>query len=212
MERTPDLVVCRIALQSGQEAGYQFARELSEHQELSTIPVLLVADELSEDVIRRASTSGAKSVLPWPLTVDALRMRVSVYLIDKLATVSSKVLSLSSAAQFAAQFVGEDESQAPTESEQKIHLAQQLLARVLHNLKTSALLDVVDLEDVPQVLGEITKAICVDPRVITTALEQVRAGKVESSALESGAQAKPAEKPEKSVVLDLDSAFGLSKK
>lgn len=42
----------------------------------------------------------------------------------------------------------------------KINLAQRILAKVFVNLKSSSLLQIVELEDVPRVVFEITRTVC----------------------------------------------------
>ncbi len=51
-------------------------------------------------------------------------------------------------------------AQPPTEFEKKLQIAQQILAKVLYDLKTSHLLQVVDFEDVPRVVSEVTRSVC----------------------------------------------------
>lgn len=189
----PELILSRASLQNNPDGGYRFAAELARHESFSKIAVLLIAEELNEAVIRQASQSGARSVLPWPLSVEALRKRLGHYLsLEQYGRAASTGAEDSSS--------GSVLVELESEAQRKLQYAQQLLARGLLNFKTSALLDVVDYEDVPQVLLEIIRAVCQDagePRLKQPESEEPQVG--DSTA--SGSK----------VELNLDAIFGLSK-
>lgn len=79
---------------------------------------------------------------------------------------------------------------------EKLLYAQQLLAKVLHNLRTSALLDVADMEDVPRIVLQMTRTVC---------------GIREESKIEPGRskeeQARAEIKSDAAISIDLDSLF-----
>ena len=79
--------------------------------------------------------------------------------------------------------------------EAKLKKAQHLLAMVLHNLKTSNLLDVVDLEDVPGIVLQMARNVCGEAK--EEPQPEVSPGTSESKGAD--------------VSLDLDSVFGLKK-
>src|SRR5258706_6982722 len=70
------LVLCAAAFAADPEGGFRLARELSGHESLSSIPLLLVSEQLTEEVIRKATAVGARTLVPWPITVDSLRARL----------------------------------------------------------------------------------------------------------------------------------------
>ena len=57
LEATPRLVLSFTKIGTDESAGYRFCRELQNHPTLSTMPVLLFSNELTEIVIRQASES-----------------------------------------------------------------------------------------------------------------------------------------------------------
>lgn len=164
IESQPVLILCAAAFANDSEAGFKLATELSNHESLSTIPLVLVSDQLSEDVIRRASAAGARSLIPWPLSADALQVRLRPLLGDQLGQPTPSAVR-NETKPVAEELPTADVPIVPLAPSEDAHaakfqLAQRLLAKVLHNLKTSALLDVVDLEDVPGVVVEITRSVC----------------------------------------------------
>ena len=173
VESAPILVAADVNLGSEIGAGFKLARELSEHQSLAKIPLFLFSDKLSEEVIREATSSGAKALIPWPISQEALRQRLAALIGGPSESAPSLVET--TPAKTEASRTGPKTALAPEvrvavedPNTEKLQLAQQILAKVLHNLKTSALLDVVDLEDVPQVVGEITKAVCAQMGSVAT--------------------------------------------
>jgi len=201
VESQPVLIAADVNISGEIGGGFKLARELSEHQSLASIPLFLFSDKLNEEVIREATSSGAKALIPWPISQEALKQRLSSYIAvptsesakdeNEGETINSEVKR---AASSPAELVSAEKSSQTTGAispvpnataevdvaAKKLQLAQQILAKVLHNLKTSALLDVVDLEDVPQVVAEITKAVC----------SQIDSNKVQSATLESALSGK----------------------
>jgi DNA-binding response OmpR family regulator len=194
IEATPMLIVTSSSFQTDPDGGFRFAKEVSAHSELSKIPLLLLSEDLSEDVIRRASESGAKALVPWPVSVESLKKRIAAFFPQE-QPLSLPADSAASPQQQQEQTPSEKAAPLQASSEEKVRRAQHLLAQVLHNLKTSALLEVIDIEDVPRVVSEITRAVCgvAAPRVPRTA----------------AVEAQPEDKPE--VELDLAAVFGMKK-
>ncbi len=190
IEERAALVISVAAFASDPEGGYRLARELSGHETLSTIPLVLVSNELTEEVIRKATDVGARALIPWPVSVESLQARLKPLLGDLLAlpqpetapplrkpeTTASEPPARTSTPVGAAPPASTGEA-----ASEKFQLAQQLLAKVLHNLKTSALLDVVDLEDVPEVVVEITRSVCGAPAGDRAAVRQPSAPPAESA-------------------------------
>jgi len=199
LEEHPQLIISLATFQNTPDGGFRLASELSAHDVLSAIPLVLVSEQLSEDVIRQASDSGAKALIPWPVTIESLKNRLKPFLESLNPKHETPPLPQAASAV---------SSQPPKESpalasasphDEKIHVAQQLLAKVLHNLKTSALLEVIDLEDVPRVVMEITRAV-------------TGAQVPEQKSAEKPAPKIPANVPKTELTADLDRAFGLKKK
>ena len=209
IESAPLLIVSRADFQNHPEGGFRLAAEVSSHEQLASIPFVIIADQLSEDVIRRAAESGAKSLIPWPVTVDSLKNRLRPYLGESLPVVEEKKEPEFPSPGGGTSALRQEKAAelAPSGgAEQKIHMAQQLLAKVLHNLKTSALLEVVDLEDVPRVVMEITRSVCGSKVPEQKAVEKP----------EPKPELKPEAPPQRpalsgDVSLDLDSVFGRKK-
>ena len=150
----PALIICSVGFLGDSEGGYRFCRELSEHESLSSIPVMLTADQLTEEMPRRGSEAGAKGIITWPITTDAIKRRIQPLL---------PAINLAAApAETAKPAPPPAAAPAPVdpEFEAKIKTAQNLLARVLHNLKTSDLLQVVEIEDVPRIVLQMTRTVC----------------------------------------------------
>ena len=205
LEQSPTLIVSLATFQNNPDGGFRLATELSGHDVLSAIPLVLVSEQLSEEIIRRALDSGAKALVPWPVTIDSLKNRLKPFLESLMpeppaaAPVKTAPVKTAPVQAAPAQTVKEPASSASSSNEEKIHVAQQLLAKVLHNLKTSALLEVVDLEDVPRVVMEITRSV--------TGIQVS-----EQKAAEKTAPKVPANLPKTELTADLDRAFGLKKK
>lgn len=215
IEAAPRLIVSLTTFQNLVDGGFRLAQEISAHAQLSHIPVVLVADQLTEDVIANASRSGATSLVPWPVTIESFRNRLKPFLEAELTPKEEKP-SVSAAVSTPA--VAEPfDIPKPIE---KIQLAQQLLAKVLHNLKTSALLEVVDKEDVPRVVLEITRAVCgvgvseqkqVEPTLPSKQPEVAPAPQQPASPPKVATPPAPsASKSE--ISIDLDAAFGRKNK
>jgi CheY-like chemotaxis protein len=188
VQAIPTLVICPASVPSEQEGGLRFCRELHAHPTYAEVPVILYAENLSEDSIRRAMQAGAKGILQIPFTAATLQHRVKGIVPALIAsgdlpappytrmpdtqTIDRRPVS------------PPGEAAAPDEFAEKMRLAQTLLAKVLHNLKTSDLLRLAEREDVPRVVYEMARSVC----------------GVTSDA--------PAEKkPEESVLSGLESAF-----
>jgi len=197
----PRLIVSLTSFQNFGDGGFRLAEEISAHTELANIPVMLVAEHLTEDVIAHASRSGARSLMPWPVSIDSFKNRLKPFLADELAPKAAVSPTEETA-------IGPEAGTIePTKPVEKIQLAQQLLAKVLHNLKTSALLEVVDAEDVPRVVFEITRAVCGAPEQKTEPLAVQKRTEPVSD------MAKPAQSSsvKSEISLDLDAAFGRKK-
>lgn len=176
VQDVPALIICNGALAGDADFGFRFCQELSGHGSFSQIPVMLLCERIDGAAIERATASGARGMIPWPIDADALRMRLAPALpqlrdqkntarsssgrseqgesIAKDSAVDSKKANRPSERLTRP----EPEPQLP-DSDSKFKLAQQLLAKVLHSLKTSNLLEVIEDDEVPSALLEITKKV-----------------------------------------------------
>lgn len=153
IQAAPNLIISAVSVKDEPPgSGYKFCRELKQHSELLRIPILLVTDNMTGDSIRTATEAGANGLMPWPMLVPGLRTRIAPLLPELMHVLKTEV-------------EGGTAPQPPPTMEQseqgeKLQLAQRLLAQVLHNLKTSDLLQIADLDDVPRVVSEMTKKVC----------------------------------------------------
>ncbi len=211
IEAAPLLSLALVSFQNDPEGGYRLAREVADDRDLSRISLGLFTDELSEEVIRKASESGAKALIPWPLGVEALKARLKPFLSEQLETGKFPAATQGRAASVGAQApqMGIMGKSGAVQTD-KIQLAQHLLAKALHNLKTSDLLEVIDLEDVPRVVSEITRAVCGVSAPSAAARPPAAPQKTES-AKSVPAKSVVLEQSELKTEVDLDAAFGLKK-
>lgn len=182
IQARPNLVLCRLKFPQDAEGGLRFCKDLLSHATLSALPVILVEEEITDELIQRASACGAKGLVGWPISEEALRHR----LMSLFPELERKPINK---ADSATPQVPLEASSEQNDFAVKLQYAQSLLAKVLHNLKTSDLLAVVEREDVPRVVYEITRSICgirLDSQCKSVAEQETR--------------------------VDLETAFGLSKK
>lgn len=249
IEAEPKVILIFTKIGTDEEAGYKFCKELQSHPTLSQVPVLLFSEELTDTVLRMGSESGAKGIAPWPLSAESLMRRLTT-LLPELAEVSEaskekpaakpstsgssdSLQTAKSPAKAAAAPVPPSRKNAPTQIiqapkqlsdfDQKLQIAQQILARVLYDLKTSHLLQVVDMEDVPGVVAELTRSACnagtpeKEKKTQTASpMNFSFAGGGASATPPASADPKPAANPTESkasevVGIDLDKIFGLKK-
>jgi len=130
------------------EGGVLFAKSLRDHPSFSEIPFLILCDDmrlvsdLSIPVAELAATDEVlKNFLIRHLGAEVIQESPAQLEESKPSRVSSA-------------------TKAPQTPEQLFLQAQRLLAQVLHNLKTSNLLDMIELEDLPETLLEMTKKVC----------------------------------------------------
>ena len=197
---SPDLIFARVRLGMEDDAGIKFCIELKGHETLSSIPVVLVADTVTDELIRSSNEVGAKGLIPWPFGVEPLRHRI-LALLPMLETVPSAPVSAPKKAP-SAKDTSVQVSVSP-EMESKLKIAQGLLAKVLHALKTSDLLQVVEAEDVPSVVYEMTRKVC--------GMESERKPQVNSSAKTSAKSPVPGAS-DGETTLNLDQIFGPQKR
>ena len=201
------LIMMDVALGADEQAGITLCRQLREHERFSDIPVILLSDSLGDELIQLASDSGAQGLVGWPFPLESIKKRLLSLLSQK--AISSQPLKsdqVSPAPATPPPTASKPSAAAPVSAapapaaqaaslEDKLKHAQHLLAMVLHNLKTSNLLDLVEIEDIPGIVLQLTRTVC-----------------GEHSEPEAS-QAAPAEKTsaEPEVSMDLDSVFGIKK-
>lgn len=166
IQEVPLLVICNMELNNEAEAGLKFAAELNSHPVLAEIPVLLTAENLVAGLLEKARSAGAKAVLQWPGELHVLQEKLAEYVPGLLPPPAKQAAAAASSAVSAGDKVvpgvaGAAKPPPAPELEEKIKRAQTLLARVLHSVKTSDLLTVAELEDIPNIVLEMTRSICV---------------------------------------------------
>ena len=229
IQSAPDLIVSALTIGQDTAGGYQFCKDLQGHSELCKIPVLLIGEnQPSADEVKEAQNFGAKDLLPWPISRSSLRDTIrpllsqldwGVEIEDEISVEAPKPppaakpaaaagsAPLAKAARPANVVVtgGPPGMESEFDEEtQKLKFAQRLLAQVLHNLKSSNLLGVAELEDVPRILCGITRTVC------GVSEEEMERDLIAEAQARAQARAKAKEEPAESS-LDLDSVFGLKK-
>ena len=202
------LIMIDVSLGDDERAGITLCRQLREHERFADIPVILLSDSLGDELIQLASDSGAQGLVGWPFPLESIKKRLlsllsqkatSTPLMSDQITPAKAVASPKPAAgQALAAAAVAGGAAAPAQAasvEDKLKHAQHLLAMVLHNLKTSNLLDLVELEDIPDIVLKLTRTVCgehsePEPKV-------------------SAPKEKTSSEPE--VSMDLDSVFGIKK-
>lgn len=170
IEAAPLMLVSRVTFSDDVDGGYRLGHELKSHEVLSSIPLVLVDTDISEETLRKATECGAKALVPWPVSAESLAIRIGALLPGlKLDEVAAAVVVKAPEAPEPSPAVrpstGMPSGQAAVAARtvvqsEKLQLAQQLLARVLHSLRTSDLLEVADLEDVPAIVFQMTRTVC----------------------------------------------------
>jgi DNA-binding response OmpR family regulator len=156
LQETPALIICNVTVEGDEEAGFRLCEELQGHSLYKGIPVLLVAEHLTDEAIRQASASGARGLMPAPLQVSSLRARIAAIVPLRPRPPKPDEESVPTKEDIPA----EESASEDGDMERNFHVAQNLLAKVLHNLKTSDLLKIAEEEDVPRVVFEITRSVC----------------------------------------------------
>ena len=182
----PKFILCSIEVSGDEQAGVSFCKQLQDHPQLGAIPVILFSARANQDILHGAAVSGARGFIRIPVDVTMLRQHLSGLLaVPSAVSVESKsspspakgssgaggvrvpqpspsaakrdVSAPASAPpqpNVLAQLSGDEELQ------KKLDVAHGLIEKVLVNLRSSQLLQVVDLEDVPKVVAEITRSVC----------------------------------------------------
>jgi CheY-like chemotaxis protein len=145
--RMPSLMISAVEFGTDHDSGYRLCAEIRSHPRFEALPVLLLGKDQSFPQRVSFVPDQKTAFLGWPLPLSQLRDAV-VSLVPSAAPVGRPVK------------VAAAKSDADSSDDAKIRKAQQLLALVLHNLKTSDLLRLSDIEDVPQVVFEITRSVC----------------------------------------------------
>ena len=166
----PAVILCDTSLEGDEFGGNNFCKQIQNHSALSVIPVALFLENFNEEVLESAKETGAKMLFQAPVELEHLSTHVNALITGKLGSLepsSSKsdsvVNEVESGGPILHGFSGELAEQIPDLEESfvgKLEIAKELLAKVLHNLKTSHLLQVVEKEDVPRIVLEITRSVC----------------------------------------------------
>lgn len=162
----PTVIVTELDVPSASSQVLRFCREMRGHASFSNIPLLLVVRDNSATVVKMCQDSGAQTVMPWPSTAGEMFNRIEMLVSDDMsASIASSYedplqdeqrLSLGQKSSA----VVNKKSASEATFEEKMAVAQRLLAMALHNLKTTNLLEVASIDDVPRIVSEITRAVC----------------------------------------------------
>ena len=162
VQREPTLIISQLYDSCGEKIGLQLLQELKKHQRFESIPVALVAESLDSEIIDQAGNAGAAGMIPWPISTEAIRNRLSSFLTnnsDQDPESASQKQQIALEATAGTTGTKASRTISP-EAEEKFMIAQKLLAKVLHRLKTSNLLETTEKENIPRIILEITNSIC----------------------------------------------------
>ena len=157
----PKLILLSLSGAVSSDAAFKFCEELRAHAQFSSIPILLFVEKVTDDSVRRATETGTNGLMPMPIRAEMLQRRIQSIFPELVSSISEDSAP-DDEEEETEEFEPTPARTAPSDSsgEEKLKAAQQLLAKVLHNLKTSALLDVTELEDIPQIVLEMTRSVC----------------------------------------------------
>jgi hypothetical protein len=141
-----------------------------------------MSSDSSTKGVKRCQDAGAQGVVSWTLSAEALAKRIQMLVsgqnpVSDPFSANASFTTVESAGVLPGSLPVEDvdnsaladpfgvESDSEVEQpaatfEEKQALAQRLLAMALHNVRTSDLLRVASIEDVPRVVSEITRKVC----------------------------------------------------
>ena len=134
LQTTPQLILSKYSLPEFPEGGLKFCKDLQGHATLSTIPLIFLSEEASEDKASVVREIGAKGLLALPSSPEELK--------DELSSLLPSIFSNAEVV------------------EERLKKVKQLLAQVLYNISTSGVLEKVSEEDIPTVVSEATNLVC----------------------------------------------------
>lgn len=193
IQSIPNIIIASLSSEDEGAAGFRLCEELQGRSDFAEIPILLVCEEIKQGYSERARELKADGLLSWPLTEGDFRNALGRHFSFEAG-----------AAEFDIEFEVEQEVEPKKEEkpqakpapalagDEKLAKAQKLLAQVLHALKTSDLLSVAEIEDVPRIVFEMTRSVCGQQSVPAQPKEGEKEDTTETS-------------------MDLDSVFGLKK-
>ena len=155
ISETPGLILCVLGIAGDAEGGYGFCSGLQEHSSFAQIPVLMFSPQITDEQIRRAAAAGAKGLMPCPPPAEGLRRR--------LAGLVPWVFEGAAASQGEESAAVEDIPLDP-EMSRKVKFVELLLAKVLHDVKSSPLLRAAKRDEIPRLVFEMARRVCGIPR------------------------------------------------
>ncbi len=153
LECRPDIVFCFISTSESADAGYGFCSELQQHPDFGSIPVVLIAAQLGEQAVQKAAQSGVQGIMPWPVSAELVKRRVELLLEQDAQDAARREETGISAGQ---NTLVED----PVETSEQFKLAQNILAKVLYQLKTEKRIAQTPLAEVARLVYETTGEVC----------------------------------------------------
>ena len=187
VSKTPSLLVSNTKIENDETAGFRLCKDLRSHPMFESLPVLLFSAGVTQIGIQEASNCGASGLLDLTSPPERVRKRILRILgihdpreavaesVQQPAVVASQAAAAPQRAPATSQPASRESAVSQEDSEQeasladKLKKAQHLLALVLHNLKTSNLLEVVDLEDVNGVVLQMARTVCGESAAARTA-------------------------------------------
>ena len=156
VQAVPCIILSVVNIDGDSKAGINLCHQLREHSEFSKIPLVLFSDSINDEILQQARVEGAKAVVPFSVLSTELRK----FLNSLLPNIVPKPAEVKQVNKSTQSQITSGSNVADLETQEKIEIAQRLMAKVLHNLKTSDLLQVVDKDEVAQVVYEMTRSVC----------------------------------------------------
>ncbi len=194
IEAIPSLIISSMGLDEDEKGGVRLFNALKEHSTFSAIPFLLISDESQDNLRQVAEYNGINFILNSSFTDEEFLSNIKKILPD-ISLLKGKIKESGSNVNLKENNSSKNEK--GLEFEDKLKVVQLLLAKVLHNLKTSDLLQIVEREDIPKIVYEMTRSVC--------------GIKTEDSKEKDLKEDVDSSENNKDVKIDLDSVFGLKK-
>ena len=149
LQSMPAIILSVVKVGDDDRAGFKFAKDLRDHSEFAKLPVILICDVLSEELLKLAKEVGIKALFANDVE-DAELIRAIGLLVPALSVNGQRALEEVPSAEREDVLVNGD----------NFAFAQNLLTRSLHTIKTSGLLEVIDRNGVATVVSSVTAAVC----------------------------------------------------
>lgn len=177
LKQAPVLILSSVELDGSPKAGVSFCNQLKGHPQFGAIPLILFGSHLSAETVREAAQSGALGFLNIPISPDTLKHRLSLFLKKdanasmaaslgaqpqpvKQETIVAKSPIEQAPVPAVASIFDAEISEVDPDIARRLEIAKSLLEKVLTSLRSSDLLHVIEDDEVPKVVLEMTRSVC----------------------------------------------------